>query len=157
VTGEIIVWNREAKFGFVRSVTGKTFYIGHSSFCDSQQIDTMRAGIRVEFEKRRDKSFDNALNAGSFRDDPRIRNHRNPRIVDETKSPVAAKVRVIRESQEPGRLGHGETSRAGESLTGQEPSTDPVVIPEPELETVLAPATRTKPLIELILEKRARR
>jgi cold shock CspA family protein len=127
VTGEIIVWNREAKFGFVRSVTGKTFYIGHSSFCDSQQIDTMRAGITVEFERRpRDKSFDNALNAGSFRDDPRVRNHRNPRIVDETESPVAAKVRVIRKSQEPAVA-------------------EPETVAESESETVLAPSTRNKP------------
>jgi hypothetical protein len=41
----------------------------------------------------------------------------------------------------------------GESLSGREAS-EPVVIPELELETVLAPATRNKPLIQLILEKR---
>jgi cold shock CspA family protein len=137
VTGEIYVWNKEAKFGFVRTATRKTFYVGHSSFCDSRQMASMVAGITVEFEKRRDKSFDNALNAGSFRDDPRIKNHRNPRIVDETKSPVAAKVRVIRESQEP-------------------VVAEPETVAESESGTVLAPATRSKSLLEIILEKRGK-
>jgi hypothetical protein len=43
----------------------------------------------------------------------------------------------------------------GESLTDPEPSIEPAVVPEPEFETVLAPATRSKPLIQLIVEKRS--
>jgi hypothetical protein len=45
----------------------------------------------------------------------------------------------------------------GESLNGPESAVETEERFEPELETVLAPATRNRPLIELILEKRARR
>jgi hypothetical protein len=94
--GEVMMWDKQNNFGFVRTTTGRTFYMSGSSFCDSQHRRSVVAGARVEFQKQsRDKSFDNALNAGLFRDDPRIVNHRNPRIVDKEKKPTATRVRLI--------------------------------------------------------------
>lgn len=128
---KVIVWNHREQFGFFRTLTGKTFYARNNSFCDFRQAESIVVGARVEFERQpRDKSFDDALNAGLFRDDPRIVNHRNPRIVDKTKRPTAINVRLS--------------------------SVEVAIEPEPEAETVLAPATRNKPLIQLIMEKRGK-
>jgi cold shock CspA family protein len=94
--GEVMMWDRQNNFGFVRTTTGKTFYMRGSSLCDARHVHAIVPGAKVEFERQpRDKSFDDALNAGLFRDDPRIVNHRNPRIVDKTKRPTAINVRLI--------------------------------------------------------------
>src|SRR5580704_9029368 len=96
MTAEVIMWDKQNNFGFLRTATGKTFCMRGSSFCDSRHVRSVVAGARVEFEEQpRDKSFNDALSAGLFRDDPRIRNHRNPRIVDKEKRPTATKVRLI--------------------------------------------------------------
>jgi cold shock CspA family protein len=99
--GQVIVWDQQNKFGFIRTTAGKTFFMRDSSFRNSQHLPCVVVGTKVEFNKLpRDKSFDNALNAGLFRDDPRIVNHRNPRIVDKTKKPMASNVRFLPPTEE---------------------------------------------------------
>jgi cold shock CspA family protein len=98
--GEIVIWHREAQWGFAATPEGKNFFVHESAFRDHRQVARVRYGTLIEFDlpvaQTAEQAFLNKLNAGKYRDDPSVvRNHRNPRrTVVSDKKPRATNVWV---------------------------------------------------------------
>jgi cold shock CspA family protein len=98
--GEIVIWHREARWGFAATPEGKNFFVHESAFRDHRQVARVRYGTLIEFDlpvaQTAEQAFLDKLNSGKYRDDPSIaRSHRNPRRVVTGKKPRAANVVVI--------------------------------------------------------------
>jgi hypothetical protein len=100
--GEIVIWHREAHWGFAVTPEGKNFFVHESAFRDHRQVARVRYGTLIEFDlpvaQTAKQAFLDKLNSGKYRDDPPIaRNHRNPRrMVVSDKKPRATNVWVVR-------------------------------------------------------------
>jgi cold shock CspA family protein len=48
--GEIIIWHREAQWGFAATPEGKNFFVHESAFRNHRQVASVRFGTLIEFD-----------------------------------------------------------------------------------------------------------
>jgi hypothetical protein len=67
--GEIVIWHREAQWGFATTPEGKNFFVYESAFRDHRQVAGVCYGTLIEFDlpvaRTAEQAFLDKLNAGN--------------------------------------------------------------------------------------------